>query len=312
MKIYITGGTGFIGSYVVKTLSGNKHDITVLARKASKVPALAKLPGVKIVNAAMGDMAALKRAIKKPDALIHVALCWGDTGPEMIKNETLASVGIIETAINAGAKKVIFTSSTAAQGGITRTVDESAKPDPSDFYGATKASTEMFMSAYSRYYKNVQLNTIRPGYTFGNPVVPGGSMENDRRFFNICLNALEGRPIEVIKHDGTQFIWAGHLAEVYVEVLASRKSNETYYGLSKNFITWEQIAKWAVEAAKPFRGGKPESRIVLKDLGWGDKPSLFDVGKIKKSFGLSFNSTKLVKEHVEFLAANPGVIPRKR
>jgi len=137
-------------------------------------------------------------------------------------------------------------------------------------------------------------------------------MENDRRFFNICLDALQGSPIQLIKNDGTQFIWAGHLAELYVEVLASRKTNETYYGLAKNFVSWEQIARWAVEFAQAARRGKPGSRIVLKDLGWGDKPYLFNVNKIKKNFGLSFNSSNLVREHVKFLVNNPGIIPKKR
>ena len=305
MRIYITGGTGFIGSYVVKALSESKHEIILLARDPRKVPALALLPGVSIVRAPMEDMAALKRTIKKPDAVIHVALCWGDTGPDMIKNETLASVGLIDLSIRAGAGHFIFTSSTAAHGSLIKTADESVKPRPNDFYGATKGSVELFMSAYSNYNKNIRFNTIRPGYTFGDPVVTGASMENDRRFFDICDKAKAGKNIELIKNDGTQFIWAGDLASIYTKVLQSTFTNETFYGLAKNFVTWEQIAKWAIE----YTGSK--SRIRLKNLGWGDKPSLFNVNKIKKHFGLSFNSAAQVKAHVEFLIDNPETYKKK-
>ncbi len=309
MKIYVTGGTGFIGSYVVKALSENKHEVIVLARNPKKAPGLKDLKGVRVVKAPMDDFAALKRVIKKPDALVHIALCWGDTGPDMILNETLSSVKLIELGIKAGAKKIIFTSSTAAQGSLSGNTDETAKPQPDDFYGATKASTEMFLSAYSKYFKHIHFNTIRPGYTFGNPAVAGGAMENDKRFFDICRNAASGKTIELIKHDGTQFIWAGHLAEIYVEVLAGRATNQVYYGLAKNFETWENVAKWAVDFSRPLRKGKPDAKIVLKDLGWSNKPRLYKVDKIKKEFGLSFDSTKLLKEHVSFLVNNPGEMP---
>lgn len=305
MKIYITGGTGFIGSYVVKALSDAKHDITVLAREPKKVPALALLPGVKIVKAPMEDMTAIKRVLKKPDAVIHVALCWGDTGPDMLVNETLASIKLIDLSVKAGTKHFIFTSSTAAQGSLHGDTDETAKPRPNDFYGATKGSVELYMSAYANYHKNIQFNTIRPGYTFGDPVVAGGTMENDRRFFNICDNAKAGKTIELIKHDGTQFIWAGDLARIYTAVLKSRFTNETFYGLARNFVTWEQIAQWAVE----YMDSK--SKIKLKDLKWGAKPDLFSVAKIKKNFGLSFDSAARVKAHVEFLLDNPNTYIKK-
>ena len=32
MRIFLTGGTGFIGSYIVKELSNNDYEITILAR----------------------------------------------------------------------------------------------------------------------------------------------------------------------------------------------------------------------------------------------------------------------------------------
>ena len=84
MRIYVTGGTGFIGSYVVNELAKGKHNITVLARNPNKVPALSKLPNVSVKKAGMYDHDDLKKAMVKPDALVHVALCWGDTGPDAL------------------------------------------------------------------------------------------------------------------------------------------------------------------------------------------------------------------------------------
>lgn len=45
MKVFLTGGTGFIGSYVVMELLKNGHEITIFARNQNKVPSLNSLDG---------------------------------------------------------------------------------------------------------------------------------------------------------------------------------------------------------------------------------------------------------------------------
>lgn len=298
MHIYMTGGTGFIGSYVLKELSRGRHRITVLARNPGRVPAFSSLPGVEIKKFDLSDAAGLVKTAKKIDALVLVALGWGDTGPDMLKNETIPEVTLIDIAVKKGAKKIIFTSSTAAAGPLEKTTGEEGRRRPVDFYGATKGAVELFMSAYSSYHKDAAFNVIRPGYTFGNPVVPGASMEPDKRFRGICSKARQGAKLEVIKNDGTQFLWAGDLAKLYSAVLSGSVKNGIFYGLSKNFITWEQIGKWAFE----YAGKKP--RIKLRDLGWSDDPPLYSVDKMEKYFGLSFDSTEKVREHVKYLVEN--------
>jgi len=294
MHIVITGGTGFIGSYVVNELVKNNYKITLLARNPDKIAIFKSIPNINMVKFDIRNYTKLKK-IKRFDALILVALSWGDTGTEMIKNETISQVGLIENAINSGVKKIIFTSSTAALGPIFKTVNENAKLTPSDFYGASKGSVELFINAFSNYYKDIAFNIIRPGYTFGNPVVKGAPVEPDNRFKEIAKKVKQNKTVNLIKNDGTQFIWAGDLAKLYVKLLQSNYKNEIFFGLSKNFITWEQIAKWAFKIS----GKKP--KIKLKDLNWSKTPPLYSVEKIKNYFGFEFDSTEKIKEHISYL-----------
>jgi UDP-glucose 4-epimerase len=290
MKIAITGGTGFIGSYVVKELSGAGHTVKVLARNPAKAPGLRTLRKVSVVKAEMHDLKALARHLAGQDALVHIALCWGNTAPLMMENETLASVRLIDLAVQRRVKQVIYTSSTAAGGYSYPTITEDKFPLPEDFYGATKASVEMFCLAWGVKCPGIRFNVIRPGYTFGDPCVEGGSTEGDRRFADICAKVKAGKPIKLRAGEGTQFVWAGDLAKLYLAVLEGKCRNQVYYGLGTRFITWEQIARWAREIW--------HSRSVIKAVGRAGKPHLFSLRKIEREFGLKFDGAVRMKEHI--------------
>ncbi len=304
MKIFVTGGTGFIGSYVVKALSDEGHQAIVLARNPDKVPALKTLPGVSIVQGEINDAHAISAYIKGSHALIHMVLHWGNSAVDMLLNDTHSSVQLFEIAAKAKVKEIIYTSSTAVndwvymdessrEDGEKNTVYTDTKQRPVTFYGATKGATELYLAAIA-YSHKLKYTIIRPGYTFGNPVISGASTQSDIRFADIVQKAFRGEDIELIKNDGTQFIWAGDLAKIYLAVLNSTKSGKMYFGLGNAFITWEAIAHEVVSITHS------KSKIMIKDLGWPDKPALFDVSEIKKDFGFSFNSRERVINHINY------------
>lgn len=294
----MTGGMGFIGSYIVKMLIDNGHEVTLLVRNPDKVPAFQTMPGITIVKGSLTDFDIIEKNLPGHDACIHNALGWGDTPLDMLKNDTLCSVFIFEKAAASGIKHLIYTSSTAALGDFRPGMDEEMKSKPNNYYSATKAASEEYLLAIS-YNFPTRCNIIRPGYTFGNPVVHGSPMEGDTRFKNIVSSALTGEDIKLIKHDGTQFVWAGDLALVYKAVLESQVNHNIYFGLARDFITWERIAQKAIE----ITGSK--SRIILdKDIVYADNPHLFTLQKINQEFGFAFENWDKLVEHIQYLAAN--------
>jgi UDP-glucose 4-epimerase len=213
----------------------------------------------------------------------------------MLTKDTASSVFLFEKAAEAGIKKFIYTSSTAALGEFRQDMDEEMKSKPVNYYCATKAASEEYLMALSYQYPMV-CAVIRPGYTFGNPAVEGAPMEVDSRFREIVISALQGRDIIVTENDGTQFIWAGDLAKLYVSVLEKGENRNIYFGLARNFVTWEKIAEQAIM----FTGSK--SRIVKKSPEAGGPACLFTLEKIKDSFGFSFESWDRIVDHVKYLA----------
>ncbi|MBN1699560.1 MAG: NAD(P)-dependent oxidoreductase [Spirochaetales bacterium] len=294
MNIFVTGGTGFIGSYVVKRLSDAGHSITILARNPDKVPALHTLAGVSIIPGLLTDFHIIEKHMHEKDACIHIALGWGDIATSMLKNDTFPSVFIFETAARAGVKHLIYTSSTAATGNNPHRGKGYRESEPVTYYGATKAASEQYLYAVSHMFP-IRCNIIRPGYTFGNPVIPGAYIESDNRFRHIAAAVKKHHPLTLTKHDGTQFIWAGDLAKVYEAVLASNVNRECYFCLGSEYITWEAIAFEAITMT-----GSSTS-VILEDKGYDEQPLLFDVESIKAHFGLSFSCRQKIREHLEFL-----------
>ncbi len=295
MNIFLTGGTGFIGSYVVNDLVQKGHKVTILARNPKKVKGFLGNPSIEFVKGTLYERDIIEKAMKDKDACIHIALGWGNTAVDLLEADTKPSVFILETAAKLGVKKVIYTSSTAAVGELSPMMHVTSAARPIDLYGATKAATEAYVLSFGS-VPGLCCNIIRPGYTFGNPVVDGASMENDQRFFNIVRKAKNNEPVKLIKNDGTQFIWAGDLAKLYIALLESDLNRKVFFGLGSEFVTWEEIARYAIEYTDS------RSEIVLEDKGWAEGGFLFDVSDAEQSFELTFDSRDKLKEHVRYIS----------
>ena len=297
MKIVITGATGFIGSHVAVRLARAGHEVVATGRNPQKVPALGKVPGITLARLELHDPTSWAPALMGADVLVHIALGWGEGGLLMLQADTAASVGLFEAAHAAGVKKIIYTSSTASVGQQRGDDREDCQLRPTDYYGATKASTEMFARAFARTTK-VRVHVIRPGYIFGEPVVEGASIYSDQRFLNICRAVREGRPVRLTQNDGTQFLHASDLAKVYEALLTHKVGFSTHFALAKNWCSWADLARTAMTVH-----GR-EVPIEFEDRGYGP-PLLYDLSAIERDFGLAFHSLEQLRTHVRWVLTRP-------
>jgi len=295
MKVFVTGGTGFIGSWIVKDLLLHGHEVTLFARDVNKVSGFTNHERVRFVAGGMKDTDAMARGLEGQDACIHVALSWlGGTAVENLENDTAPSVRLFQIAAEAGVKKIIYTSSIASFGSAPH--NDMGYVKPATYYSSTKAATEAYLMAIATQY-NIQANAVRPGYTFGNPCVEGAHLYPDLKIVNMVKNAKANKPMSFIKNDGTQFIWAGDLTKVYMELLHSDVLNRGYYtAVSTEDRTWAQIAQMAVD----MYGSKSE--ITLVDKGYPERaPMPIDVSQIRDTFGFSFKADDHMLDHLRYL-----------
>ena len=151
VRVFITGGAGYIGSHVVKMLGEKGYELLVYDN-LSTGNSWAVLHGELVV----GDLADKEKLIQilkdfKPDAIIHFAafieVAESVSKPlKYFRNNTANALNLLEAARICGIGRFIF-SSTAAVYGIPEEnpVAENAPLKPINPYGASKAMTEKFL-----------------------------------------------------------------------------------------------------------------------------------------------------------------------
>ncbi|AIE84751.1 NAD-dependent epimerase/dehydratase family protein [Fimbriimonas ginsengisoli] len=293
MKVFVTGGMGFIGSHIVVELVGRGDEVTILARNRRKIPSFLETRGVSIVEGDLQEYELVRSALKGHDACIHNAICWDEEPTELQLKDTRAAANVFESAAEAGVAHLIYTSSTAVHRPFRPAMDETQRLTPTDFYGATKAAGEAFLSAFS-YQSEMRCNTIRPGPTVGVPVAEGAPVNCDRRFREIVDAVIRGEEIVVAKHDGRQFIAATDLAKLYAAVLHSEANREVYVAVAREYTTWEEIALEAVSMVGSNRS------VIAEDRGFSETPNHFDVGKIERDFGFEFSARVALRDYLRY------------
>lgn len=114
----VTGGTGFVGTHVVRALLSRGSSVRCLARPASRRENLEGLD-VEIVPGDLTDPASLARAMKGVSTLYHVAAdyrLWAKDPQELYRANAGGTESILRAAAEAGVSRVVYTSSVAALG----------------------------------------------------------------------------------------------------------------------------------------------------------------------------------------------------
>lgn len=144
MKTLVTGGTGFVGSAVVRRLLADGQTVRALVRPGSDLRNLAGLDVERVVGD-LTESASLERAAAGCDALYHVAAdyrLWVREPGAMDRANIQGTRNVLLAAARAGCKRMVYTSSVATLGlkADGTPADEDAPSSLADMCGAYKRS----------------------------------------------------------------------------------------------------------------------------------------------------------------------------
>ena len=152
MAILVTGGAGYIGSHMVHELRDAGESVVVLDNLSTGFE-WAVAEGVPLIVGDTGDQSAVAAAIARHEveAIIHFAA--SAVVPDSVadplgyyRNNTANSRTLIETAIKAGVRHFIFSSTAAVYGNpVEMPVPEDAPLAPMSPYGSSKLMTEIML-----------------------------------------------------------------------------------------------------------------------------------------------------------------------
>lgn len=146
-RALVTGGTGFIGSHVVRRLLRERWTVRCLVRAGSRRENLSDL-NVEYVIGDLGDASSLRMAVRDCDALFHAAAdyrLWVRDPKGMFRINVEGTRTLLDAAAQAGVKKIVYTSSVSAVGrprvnGALGVGDERLDPSPDQLVGPYKRS----------------------------------------------------------------------------------------------------------------------------------------------------------------------------
>ena len=155
MRVLVTGGAGYIGSHAVRELLDAGHEVTVLD-DLSRGHRAAVPENVRLVEADLGEAAALREALAGVDTVMHfagllsVAESVADPAP-YYRTNVAKGLELLAAMRAAGIERIVF-SSTCATYGIPQRVpiDEGHPQDPISPYGATKRAFERALWDHAR------------------------------------------------------------------------------------------------------------------------------------------------------------------
>lgn len=168
MKILVTGGGGFVGGYVIDRLIARGYAVRSIGRSAQ--PDL-EAKGVEVVQADLGDAAAVATACAGVDAVFHVAAkagVWG-SWESFYQPNVIGSRNIVAGCKAAGVERLVYTSTPSVVFNRRAISGEGEEmPYGRDWlchYAHTKAIAERETLAAAS--ENLKIVALRPHLIFG-------------------------------------------------------------------------------------------------------------------------------------------------
>lgn len=245
MKVFVTGGNGFIGSRVVRRLVERGHAVRCLLRPGSDTRRIDDLP----LERAVGDLAdarSLEQGVEGCGGCIHLAgvSSWDEIAADHVEETVVEGTRRVVDAVERASARLVYVSSVAA-------VNASARPEVFDetapftlggsglrYAVAKHAAERLVLEAAAR---GVDALVVNPGETYGpddHEWVTAGAIRD----------ALRSWPVFAVR-GGASVVHVDDVSDGIVTALERGRRGERYI-LGGDNLTIAEIARSALRAQR--------------------------------------------------------------
>lgn len=274
MTVLITGGTGFIGSYILRGLArrGNEKPIVYdLMPNLSLISDISEK--VKVVHGDVLDLPHLLRVIKENNVkqIIHMAYLLIDASGKNPYNAIQVNIqgtnNVFEAARILDLDRVVWASSAGVYGqaeyygGQSVEVDEESTTKPTTIYGNCKVLGEFVLDFYSEKY-GLDLIALRPTQVYGPGRVRGGVAFMSR----LIEDPARGKPIKLPYPPGQEHDWVyvEDTADSFIIACFVNKPKHKIFNIGGGTHTLGEVASYVKELI-------PDANITFEgenSVGW--------------------------------------------
>ncbi|TPG60609.1 NAD-dependent epimerase/dehydratase family protein [Roseomonas nepalensis] len=265
--VLVTGGSGFLGSSVLRALIERGVRARALVRPASPRGNLAGLD-CEIVEGDLLDRASLGAALRGVRHLFHVAAdyrLWAPDPGAILRVNVDGTRALMGEALAAGVERVVYTSSVAALkvAGATAPVDESAPLDPGEAIGAYKRSKTLAERVVEEMVRQEGLPAV-----IVNPSTPVGPRDiRPTPTGRMILDAARGK-IPAFVDTGLNIAHVDDIAAGHLLAFEHGRVGDRYILGGENLALRDLLAEIARQTGRPApRIGLPRGPLYPLALG---------------------------------------------
>lgn len=239
MRVLVTGGTGFIGSHTASALLARGHAVRLLVRDVEKLRRVFGGREAELPEHVLGDVSdrdAVSRALAGCDAAVHAAALVSlqkSRAAEVLEINARGVANVVEGAVAAGLRSVVYVSSAAAlfHPGAPRIEPDASVADLRSAYGRSKAAAERAVRGLQE--RGAPVHVSYPAAVIG-PDDPGLSESNHalRTFVKDCVLLTSG---------GFPAVDVRDVADVHAR-LVERDDSPSRFLLGGHFLDWHEVA----------------------------------------------------------------------
>jgi nucleoside-diphosphate-sugar epimerase len=250
VRIFLTGGTGFIGGAVARALRERGDEVVALVRTPSKARELAQR-GVELVEGDLGDVAAIERGMQGADAVIHGAAMY-EVGipprdrPKMEAANVRGTENVLGAALRLKIPRALYISTVGAFGNTRGQVLDETGPlgdGSTSWYERTKVEAHRIAQRLRE--QGLPLIIVQPGGVYG----PGDHSQLGNVIHQFCTGKL---PMMAFPELGINFVHRDDVVKGVLLVMEKGRVGESYI-LGGEITT----AQGLVETLARITGRKP-------------------------------------------------------
>jgi nucleoside-diphosphate-sugar epimerase len=265
VRVFVTGGTGFVGSHLVDALLERGDEVVCLVRNPAKLRR--RFPN-KVPRSVAGDLDnrdALRTGCEGADAVFHSAGLTAARGrAEFFTVNVDGTERVLDAAAEAAPDLIrfVYISSQAAAGPSRRgrVKTEADEAEPISNYGASKLAGEALVRE-----SGLPWTVIRPPSVYG---------PHDTGFLSVFKLAWLG--IMPVIGDGRQqlsLVFVSDLVRALLEATLPVALSRTYFACHREVVTAAEFAR-AIHGAVQRSQGTTRKPIALRLPGWATRVTL--------------------------------------